>query len=311
MGITHFDEAPSRVYELGHLNGRWTLLGDGAGSVNVGARRIELPAGSWSTPAHDHGAAEEIFYVISGRGLSWHNGETAEIRAGDCMVYLARHGPHTLHALEPLDVVAFGPRIYDEAIRFPRLGMSLIGGRLAETTPGLLDGTAAHYIHESGLGPPELPPSPGARPSTIVNLDAVEPETLARPRIVRTRRNLAAAAGSVRTGLQHCEVAPGKESGLQHCHSLEEELFVILGGDGELLLGDGETHLGPGHVVSRPAGTGVAHVFRAGPDGLTYLAYGTREPADVCYYPRSRKIAFRGVGVIARLEQLDYYDGED
>ena len=45
-------------------------------------------------------------------------------------------------------------------------------------------------------------------------------------------------------------------------------------------------------------------MFRAGDRGLTYLAYGTRDPGDVCYYPRSNKIAFRGVGVIARLEQL-------
>ena len=52
-------------------------------------------------------------------------------------------------------------------------------------------------------------------------------------------------------------------------------------------------------------------MFRAGPEGLTYLAYGTRDPGDICYYPRSNKIAFRGVHLIARLEKLDYWDGED
>ena len=65
-----------------------------------------------------------------------------------------------------------------------------------------------------------------------------------------------------------------------------------------------------GHVVSRPASTGVAHYFRAGPEGMTFLAYGTREPNDVCYYPRSNKIYWRGVGLIARLEPLEYDDGE-
>ncbi len=43
---------------------------------------------------------------------------------------------------------------------------------------------------------------------------------------------------------------------------------------------------------------------------LTFLAYGTRRPDDVCYYPRSNKIYFRGLGLIARLEDLDYDDGE-
>ena len=43
---------------------------------------------------------------------------------------------------------------------------------------------------------------------------------------------------------------------------------------------------------------------------MTYLAYGTREPNDICWYPRSNKVFLRGVGVIARLELLDYHDGE-
>ena len=311
MGITHFDQARAREYQLGHLHGRWTMLGEGAGCVNVGIRRIELPAGGWSTPAHEHGGSEEIFYVLAGKGLSWQNGKTAEIGAGDCIVYLARRGAHTLHALEPLDVLAFGPRIYDEALRLPRLGMSLVGGRMAETAPGVLDGVPAQFIHESALGPPELPPEPGPRPDTVVNLDAVAPLSVERPRTVRTRRNLGRAAGSVTTGLQHCELAPGKESAPPHCHSLEEEIFVILEGEGTLVLADEETDVRAGHVVARPAATTVPHMFRAGADGLTYLAYGTREAGDLCYYPRSNKIAFRGVGVIARLAQLDYWDGED
>ena len=31
---------------------------------------------------------------------------------------------------------------------------------------------------------------------------------------------------------------------------------------------------------------------------------------DVCCYPRSSKISFRGLGLIARLEDLGYDDGE-
>ena len=65
-----------------------------------------------------------------------------------------------------------------------------------------------------------------------------------------------------------------------------------------------------GHVVVRPPATRISHSFRAGDDGLTYLVYGTREPNDMCYYPRSNKVFLRGLGVIARLEQLEYGDGE-
>jgi uncharacterized cupin superfamily protein len=65
-----------------------------------------------------------------------------------------------------------------------------------------------------------------------------------------------------------------------------------------------------GHVVARPPGTGMAHLFTAGEAGMTALVYGTREPSDIAYYPRSNKVYFRGLGLIGRLEPLDYFDGE-
>ena len=71
-----------------------------------------------------------------------------------------------------------------------------------------------------------------------------------------------------------------------------------------------EHELRPGHVVARPPGTGVSHWFRAGDDGCTMLIYGTRKPNDMCFYPRSNKISWRGLGVMARVEPLSYGDGE-
>jgi uncharacterized cupin superfamily protein len=311
VGIAHWDEASlRRPRATGHLQGTWTFLGEASGSVGVGVRRIELPPGGWSTPAHAHGREEEIFFVLAGRGLSWQDGETYEIRAGDCVVYLAGGVAHTLYAIDPLDVLAFGPREDDEGVAFPRLGMSYAGNRLVDSIPSVTDGLPTQFVRESALGPPELP-APGSRPSTIVNLDDVDPATEDRPRVGRTRRNLGRAAGSRTTGLQHVTVAPGMWSAPQHCHSVEEELFVVLDGDGILLLGDEETPVRTGHVVSRPPATGIAHAFRAGDRGLVYLAYGTREPSDTCWYPRSGKIAWSGLGVVARVERLDYWDGED
>jgi uncharacterized cupin superfamily protein len=312
MGIAHFDDARSFEFDLGHLGGRWSFLGEAAGSVGVGLRRIELPAGRWSTPAHEHGREEEIFYVLSGRGISWQNGRTAAIGAGDCIVYHRRGGAHTVHALEPLDILAFGPRLRDESVAFPRLGMSLVGNRAVDTVPGTVENAPIQFVREAKLGPPELTTEPGPRPSTIVNLADVEAVRIERPRVVRTRRNLGRAVGSVSTGLQHVEVEPGKYSTAQHCHSIEEEIFVILDGEGVLVLDEEESPVRPGDVVSRPPATGQSHVFRAGDGPLTYLAYGTRDPGDVCYYPRSKKIAFRGVHVMARIERVyDYWDGED
>jgi uncharacterized cupin superfamily protein len=311
MGVTHFDEAPSQEYDVGHLRGRWTMLGKAAGARGIGVRRIEVPAGSWSTPAHEHGSEEEIFYVLSGRGVTWQRERTAEIGPGDCIVYHAGAGAHSLHATEALDVLAFGPRHRAPSVAFPRLGMSLVGHRAVESVPGAVSGVPVQFVREAEAGPPELPDDPGERPTTVVNVETVTARPFGRSRVSALRRNLGQAAGSTATGIQHIEVAAGKESSPQHCHSLEEELFVVLAGAGELLLGDEQTPVRAGHVIARPPGTGVAHAFRAGEAGLTLLAYGPREPGDLCYYPRSNKISFRGLGVVVRVEPADYWDGED
>ena len=115
------------------------------------------------------------------------------------------------------------------------------------------------------------------------------------------------------------QLAPGHRGSVPHCHSAEEEVFVILDGTATLELWPSprsedeaieEIPLRAGHVVARPAGTRVSHSFRAGRDGVTMLLYGTRDKNDVCWYPRSKKMFWRGVGVIGRIETLDYFDGE-
>ena len=45
-------------------------------------------------------------------------------------------------------------------------------------------------------------------------------------------------------------------------------MFVVLDGDGTLCSATTRSPVRAGHVVSRPAGTGVAHTLRAGPSGL-------------------------------------------
>ena len=98
-------------------------------------------------------------------------------------------------------------------------------------------------------------------------------------------------------------------------------MFVILDGGGTLELWPSpvmQSHgveredvaLRPGHVVARPPGSRIGHSFRAGPDGITMLIYGTRKPNDMAWFPRSNKIFWRGLGVIGRIESLDYWDGE-
>jgi uncharacterized cupin superfamily protein len=316
--IAHWDDVDAVHRESGHISGKWQSL-TGQASEWVGVRRIRIDPGKWSTPLHLEGSEEEIFYVLEGRGVSvqW-DGSSEEAYAvgpGDCLVHLALQHAHTLQAgPDGLDVLAYGQRHYAANTLLPRAGVSWLG------PTWVLEGAPADHPwkREAAVGPPDVGDL-AERPARIVNAADVEPETREGATVARTVRDLGRTAGSERTGLRLFDVHPGKLINPPHCHSVEEEIFVVLDGEGTLELWPHLRHGGAheehpvrrGSVVARPAGTGRAHTFRAGDGGLSVLAYGTREPGDVTYYPRSRKVNFRGIGLIGRVDVLDYWDGED
>jgi uncharacterized cupin superfamily protein len=305
--IVHWDDVESEYDEAGTIGSTWTQLARAAGSDRINMNRIRIASGRRSTPLHSE-SDEEIFFVLSGSGLSWQRegdeDATFEIRAGDCLVHLAGREAHTLVAGEGgLDVLAFGVGPHPALAYFPRLDVIRVG-------PAIVDVDGRHqWDLEGALSDPDLPP-PGPRPSRIVNAEKVEPEQWGRGDVSVETRDLGVSAGSNRTGINYNRIAPGKLSAPPHCHSVEEELFVILEGEGVCILGDEEYPVRQGHVVARPASSRVPHAFRGGEVGLAMLAYGTRDPNDICYYPRSDKIYFRGVGLMTRVPRLDYWDGE-
>jgi uncharacterized cupin superfamily protein len=319
-GIVHWDDCKRRLVEMDDLAAHWTNLGMPAGTVTTGLRRVEIEPGRRSTPVHVHGAEEELVYVLGGSGQSWQDGEGYGLREGDCLAHLPWREAHTLIAgPDGLDVLIFGQRTPVEAAYLPRAGVAWLGATWVEAGQGeqpwareIAAGELARPEPRSPLGAGQArQPADAARAPHIVNVEDVEAVTGGKGDTLRTRRDLGRAVGSDKTGLQYVEIKPGKLGCPPHCHSSEEEVFVALEGDGVCLLGDEEHAVKPGTVVARPAGTAVAHAFRAGQNGLTYLAYGERRPEDMCYYPRSNKIYFGWAGVIARFEKLDYWDGED
>jgi uncharacterized cupin superfamily protein len=305
--LVHWDEVEVAHWQVGHISADWRKLAAAAGSVGVGLSRIQIDPGMWSTPAHIHGREEEIFYVLGGTGLLWQEGVNFDLAATDCFVFHGGMGPHTLKAgPNGLGVLAFSENIGDSATFLPRSKVSWLGVSWVEA--GTLENP---FGLEAAQGPPQVKESSALRPDNLVRLKNVKAVGRAKKTVGRIRRDLGDAVGSRSTGLGHVAVAPGRLSCPPHCHSAEEELFVVLEGEGVLLLGDEEYPVKQGSVVARPPGTGVAHAFRAAESGLTLLAYGTRRSTDMCYYPRSRKISYRGLGVIGRISPVDYWEGEE
>jgi uncharacterized cupin superfamily protein len=310
MTLAHWDDVEPARREVADMRASFRRLGAAAGATDVGVALIDIDPGCRAGPVHVHGSEEEIFYVLSGSGLAWIDGSVHEIGVGDTIVYLAGGPEHTVIARnEGLSVLAFGENHAPIITRVPRAGV----GRRRDL---VIELSADDPLQrEAAAGPLDLP-EPTPRPHCIVALEDVELETEEAADVAVSEHDMARAAGSVRTGLRHDVIPAGKLNCPPHWHGSEHELFVVLEGGGELLLYDNqaeivETHaLRAGHCVARPGpGRKLAHAMRAGPDGLTYLAYGMRDPGEIVYYPRSRK-AWLG-SVMARIELVDdYWEGE-
>ncbi len=310
--MVHWDDVERHHRAKGEMDATWQRLGDPAGTRTVGLNRVRVAPGKLPTPPHSHGASEEIYYVLEGSGLAWQDGAVHEVRPGDCVIHRADHHEHTFVAgPDGLEYLVFGTRHRTEFGWLPRSRAIRIGWPWVE---GRDDDP---WDVEAGVEPLEVG-EPAPRPENIVSIHEVELEHWGdkgstAPLATRERSDLA--------GFHWEQLNPGKTGAVPHCHSSEEEIFVILDGTATLHLwpsplraergAEREEHeLRPGHVVARPPGSGVSHWFQAGDDGATMLIYGTRDPNDMCWYPRSNKISWRGLGVIGRVEALEYGDGE-
>src|SRR3954452_16155197 len=109
--IAHWDEVEAVRRAKGPMAATWQRLGDAAGARGIAVNRIRIDPGRLSTPPHSHARAEEIFFVLSGAGLSWQDGKVCEVREGDTLVHLADHEEHPLRAgPDGLELLAFGTR---------------------------------------------------------------------------------------------------------------------------------------------------------------------------------------------------------
>jgi uncharacterized cupin superfamily protein len=311
MGVAHWDEVESFRPAKGEMDAEWQRLGDAAGTCGVGVNRVRVAPRKLPTPPHSHGASEELYFVLAGSGLAWQDGTVHEVRPRDCVIHRADEMEHTFVAgPEGLEYLVFGTRHPTELGWLPRsrairFGWPWIVGR--DDDPWDVEAT----VEPLAVG------EPAPRPANIRNADEVELESERN----QTWAYFTPDDKTKLAGLGWEKLAAGGRGSVPHCHSAEEEVFVILEGTATLELWpspraerDGtakeEVPLRAGHVVARPPGGRVSHSFRAGPEGATMLVYGTRDPNDMCFYPRSNKISWRGLGVIGRIEHLDYFDGE-
>jgi uncharacterized cupin superfamily protein len=130
--------------------------------------------------------------------------------------------------------------------------------------------------------------------------------------------------GAQKLGYNMTALPPGKRAFPMHNHRVNEEMFFVLEGEGEVRIGDGRFPIRQGDVIAcPPGGPETAHqIVNTGARELRFLAVSTKMTPEIAEYPESKKF-----GVMAEVAgpdgkpqmfrflgrtdaSLPYYDGE-
>jgi uncharacterized cupin superfamily protein len=110
--------------------------------------------------------------------------------------------------------------------------------------------------------------------------------------------------------LQMRSVPAGASVCPRHAHKAQWELFVIVSGRGIVRSDDEKHEVQAGDAFVQPPGT--AHqITSVGPEDLVFYVIADHHQSDSVYYPDSEKWAMAPHGKIFRMQEVDYYDGED
>lgn len=140
-------------------------------------------------------------------------------------------------------------------------------------------------------------------------------QTFARPPLYRSLcASLSDGTAARQLGCSVDIVPPGQRSCPYHLHHAQEEMFVILDGQGTLRVAGEQLPVKAGDVIFIPAGPEYPHHLLNTSDApLKYLSISTRQRPELCEYPDSGKVmaSAPGVRVLQRpADALDYWDGE-
>ncbi len=133
---------------------------------------------------------------------------------------------------------------------------------------------------------------------------------------------LGALLGLKHLGIGYSEVLPGKSGCPFHNHHVEDEVFVILEGEGTYRIGHERFAVRAGQVLGAPAGgPETAHqLINTGSVPLRYLVISTKAATEICEYPDSGKFlaktldpetgTYRFNQMVSETESIDYWHGE-
>ena len=84
-------------------------------------------------------------------------------------------------------------------------------------------------------------------------------------------------------GISYQRLAPGEKQPFAHRHGDAEEVYVVVAGSGRVKVGDEIAEIGQWDAIRVAPET--VRAFAAGPDGITFLAFGAHGTGDAEQLP--------------------------
>jgi uncharacterized cupin superfamily protein len=143
-------------------------------------------------------------------------------------------------------------------------------------------------------------------PLRKLNISEVAPFEYGFEHPVKARMaDIGRALGSASIGLNIQTVSPGHRSSRRHRHIFQEEILIVMAGNGTLHHGDQRVPVRPGDAVCYLAGDAEAHTFEnTGSEDLVIWAYGNRFRHEVCVYPDQGVAFVEGLGAEVPLKDI-------
>lgn len=126
----------------------------------------------------------------------------------------------------------------------------------------------------------------------FVHLDDLELHEEAHgERFASANASIGAQLGLKGLGCRLSEVPPGKTAWPRHAHLANDELVLILAGNGRLRYGNAEYAVAAGDLLAFPGGDPAAahQIVNDGDLPLRYLCVSTQQAPDIAIYPDSGK----------------------
>ncbi len=126
----------------------------------------------------------------------------------------------------------------------------------------------------------------------------------------------AARIGAKKLGYNITKLPPGKRAFPFHSHRVNEEMFFVVEGEGEIRIGDKTYAIKKGDFIAcPPGGPETAHqIVNSSEAELIYIGVSTKEDPEIAEYPDSKKfgvMSMDGFRFLGKADQsLGYWDGE-